>query len=56
MTKTIMISFTQDQLRVLDSALCELPYKIAAPLIAHINKEISNQQEGEEDRSASDSR
>lgn len=34
------IEFSKDQLIVLNSAICELPYRIAAPLINHINAEI----------------
>lgn len=37
---TVNITFTKDQLNVLNEALVSLPYKHAAPLIAHINAEI----------------
>jgi hypothetical protein len=38
------IDFTLEQIQVLDRALQQLPYYLAAPLIAHINKEITEQQ------------
>lgn len=34
------LQFTEAQLRILDQALGELPYKIAAHLIWHINEQI----------------
>lgn len=43
MNKNIQITFTDKQLEVLSSALVELPYKLAAPLISHINIEIQKQ-------------
>lgn len=36
------LKFTIDQLRVIDMALKEMPYKLAAPLIEDINKQIQN--------------
>ena len=36
------LKFTIDQLRVIDMALKEMPYKLAAPLIEDINKQIRN--------------
>lgn len=41
----ITISFTPQQLQVLNNALVELPFKVAAPMIDHINKEIVAQQQ-----------
>lgn len=38
------LQFTEAQLRVLDQALGELPYKIAAHLIWHINEQIKASQ------------
>jgi 16S rRNA A1518/A1519 N6-dimethyltransferase RsmA/KsgA/DIM1 with predicted DNA glycosylase/AP lyase activity len=40
----MQIDFTIDQLGILDKAIQQLPYYIAAPLISHINKEIEKQQ------------
>jgi hypothetical protein len=34
------IHFTQEQLGIIDQALQQLPYKLAAPMIDHVNKEI----------------
>lgn len=34
------LEFTEQQLRVLDAALAEMPYKTSAPLIQHINQQI----------------
>lgn len=36
----ITVSFTKEQLTVLNQALIELPYRLAAPLVSHINAEI----------------
>ena len=41
--KTFNIIFTQQQLEVLSSALVELPFKLSAPIIQHINTEIQKQ-------------
>jgi hypothetical protein len=38
------IEFNEQQLQVLSAALVELPYRVAAPLIAHINQQIKEQQ------------
>jgi hypothetical protein len=38
------IEFTIEQLGVVDRALQQLPYYLAAPLIADINKQIQEQQ------------
>jgi hypothetical protein len=34
------IEFNEQQLQVLNAALVELPFRVAAPLINHINMEI----------------
>lgn len=39
MTKT-QLSFTSEELNVLNAALVEMPYRVAAPLIASINRQI----------------
>lgn len=36
-------SFTKDQLAILNAALGEVPYRIAAPLIQDINAQIQRQ-------------
>ncbi len=36
----IKIGFTTDQFITLDKAIQQLPYAIAAPLIAHVNLEL----------------
>ena len=38
------IEFSIEQLSVLDKAVQQLPYYMAAPLIAHINKELQKQE------------
>jgi hypothetical protein len=38
------IEFNEQQLGILNAALVELPYRVAAPLIAHINQQIKEQQ------------
>lgn len=38
--KTFSLTFTQQQLQVLNQALVELPFRVSAPLIQHINVEI----------------
>ena len=37
------IEFNEQQLSVLNAALVELPYRISAPLINHINQQIQEQ-------------
>lgn len=38
--KTISIEFTPEQMQTLNDALIELPFRKAAPLVAHINAQI----------------
>lgn len=38
------IEFNEQQLVILNSALLELPYRIAAPLINNINEQIKQNQ------------
>lgn len=40
---TITLTFTQEQLQILNAALGEIPYRIAAPLIGSINSQIQSQ-------------
>jgi hypothetical protein len=43
------IEFNEQQLQVLSAALVELPYRMSAPLITHINQQIKEQQDLEFD-------
>lgn len=38
------LDFTLEQIGILDKAIQQLPYYVAAPLISHINKQIAEQQ------------
>lgn len=40
----MQIDFTFEQLGILDKAIQQLPYYVAAPLVAHINRQIAEQQ------------
>jgi hypothetical protein len=44
MNNTIKIELTQQQLQIISSALCELPFRVVAPVIDSINKQLSNKQ------------
>ena len=37
------LEFNEQQLQVLNAALIEIPYRVSAPLIAHINQQIQEQ-------------
>jgi hypothetical protein len=50
--KPITLTFTQEQLQVLNAALGEVPYRVAAPLIASINSQIQRQFNQREDDEA----
>jgi hypothetical protein len=50
--KTITLTFTQEQLQVLNGALGDVPYRMAAPLIASINSQIQRQFDQREDDDA----
>jgi len=41
------IEFNEQQLGILNAALVEIPYRMAAPLIAHINQQIQEQLNSE---------
>ena len=47
--KTVTLTFTQEQLQVLNAALGDVPYRVAAPLIAGINSQIQQQFNREDD-------
>jgi hypothetical protein len=38
------LQLTPEQLQVISAALLEMPFKMAAPLIAEINKQLRQQQ------------
>lgn len=46
---SITLSFTQEQLQILNAALLEVPYRLAAPLISSINSQIQKQFNQRED-------
>lgn len=50
--KTATLVFTQEQLQVLNAALLEVPYRLAAPLISSINNQIQRQFNQREDDDA----
>ena len=43
------LEFTHEQLQLIGAALNELPYRVAAPLIAEINRQLAAQQPKPED-------
>ena len=43
------LELTQEQLQIIGAALNELPYRVAAPLIAEINRQLAAQQPKPED-------
>jgi hypothetical protein len=47
--KTVTLILTQEQLQILNAALLEVPYRIAAPLISNINSQIQRQLQREDD-------
>lgn len=47
--KTITLTFTQEQLHILNTAIGEIPYRVAAPLIGNINSQIQRQFDERED-------
>ena len=50
--KQITLTFTQEQLHILNAALGDVPYRVAAPLIASINSQIQRQFDQREDDDA----
>ena len=42
------ITLTEQELSILSAALVELPFKIAAPLVERINRQIAEQRKKEE--------
>ncbi len=45
---TYKIEFTEQDLQILSAALGEIPFKIAAPLVEKLNKQIAEQQQPKE--------
>lgn len=48
-----VLRFNEQQMQVLNAALCEMPYRMAAPIIQSINEQIasaSKRSEEEPDR------
>jgi hypothetical protein len=43
MPEKITLILTQDQINILGTALGELPFRVAAPLVHEINKQIAEQ-------------
>lgn len=41
------IELNEQQLQVLSAALMEIPYRMAVPLISHINQQIQSQKESD---------
>lgn len=42
---TYKIELTEQDLQILSAALGEIPFKIAAPLVEKLNKQIAEQQQ-----------
>jgi hypothetical protein len=42
------LTFTEQQLLVIDRALQEMPFKVAAPILGEINRQIADQEKNEE--------
>ncbi len=45
----MIIQFNEQQLNILNAALIEMPYRLSAPLISHINKQIQEQLNSNQD-------
>lgn len=43
------LELAQEHLQIIGAALSELPYRVAAPVVAEINKQIAAQQEPKTD-------
>jgi hypothetical protein len=48
--KNVKIEFTQQQMEILSAALVELPFRVAQPLIAHINEQVQKHFDESKDR------
>lgn len=47
---TTTLTFTQEQLKILNAALVEIPYRVAAPMISSINSQIQRQFDQREEQ------
>ena len=45
---TYKIELTEQDLQILSAALGEIPFKIAAPFVEKLNKQIAEQQQSKE--------
>lgn len=43
------LELTHEQLQIIGAALAELPYRVSAPLLAEINRQIAAQQEARDE-------
>lgn len=43
------LELTQEQLQIIGAALSEMPYRVAAPMIAEINRQIAEQEKDKEE-------
>lgn len=50
LTTKMKLEFNEQQLSILNAALVELPFRVAAPLINHINMEIRRVHDEEIDK------
>lgn len=50
------LTLTDEQLQIIGAALAELPYRIAAPVLAEINRQIAAQAEVSEPQPRPDGR
>lgn len=41
--KTYHMEFTEEQMQTMNAAICELPYRVAAPFIADVNRQLKGQ-------------
>lgn len=41
--KTYHIEFTEEQMQIMNEAVCQMPYRIAAPFIADVNRQLKGQ-------------
>ena len=48
MEPTMKLELTQEQLQIIGAALSDLPYRVAAPVLAEINRQIAAQQKDED--------
>ena len=45
----VNLKLTEDHLRIIGAALSEMPYRVAAPVLAEINRQLAAQQPKPED-------